>query len=148
MLIHLAFMSPVYMNMIKTGEKTIESRLYKTANRDHPAMRAGVGDIVLFKRTGGNVEAIATVDSAYQYYDIDNLHLLKDMFNHRVKASDDFWESKKDSKIATFLSLTNVQLVTIEKRHFPTSREGWIILTPPSLLVAEKALQNINYFNV
>jgi hypothetical protein len=138
---HLVILRPPYLDMILSGEKTVESRLSK---RRHPAAtRCAPGDILYLKRTGGDIEGrarVARVD-AYQDLDAAGLRALAAEWAGRVAAAapDDWYQQmKRDARHALFITLTDVERVSIPAAALPRRlpwASAWITGQPTDALV-------------
>jgi len=131
---HLAFMTHSYLKLVLAGKKTIESRFYTTM-RDHPAMTCEADEEILFKRTGGNVEAISVARKVHRYTDLtpEKMKAIEAEFNDRICASNAFWHSKRLAKQGILIELAPVVKHRIHASLVPTSREGWIVLDEAAL---------------
>jgi len=62
---HLVILRPVPLDKILAGQKTIESRFGK---HRPPAWKCEAGDFLFLKRTGGDIDAIATVERVDKFH--------------------------------------------------------------------------------
>jgi|GEM_PF-4959482 len=126
---HLAFMTPSYLKLVLDGKKTIESRFYGTM-REHSAMSCDIDHEILFKRTGGNVEAISVALKVHRYRGLTPVKMqeIEAEFNDRICANAAFWEAKRDSRQGILIELAPVIKHHIDAALLPTSREGWLVL--------------------
>ncbi len=143
-MIHLAFMHPKYLDMVISGEKTVESR-FVTTKRKHPAFSCQPGHYIAFKRTGGDVEARAGVRAVHRFYDLqpEEVDRIRSEWNDRICADDEFWDKKYNSKQAVLIELEEVVTIRIDKREFediPFNQRlgGWAILESEKSLQANK----------
>jgi hypothetical protein len=133
---HLVILRPPYLDMILSGDKTVESRL---SRRRHPATtRCLPGDVLYLKRTGGDIEGRATVAAIDAYADLDpgGLRALAEQWAGRVAATepDDWYQRlKQDARHALFLTLTDVERFHIPRqalsRNLPWA-SAWIAGQP------------------
>jgi hypothetical protein len=139
---HLVILRPPYLDMILSGEKTVESRL---SRRRHPASsRCLPGDVLYLKRTGGDVEGRAIVARVDVYADLDpaGLRVLAEQRAGRVAATeaDDWYQRiKRDARHALFLTLTGVERFHIPRQALPRSlpwASAWIVGQPEPETVA------------
>lgn len=133
-MIHLAFMHGKYLDMILSGQKTVESRFMLT-NRDHPAFKCQPGHYIAFKRSGGDAEARALAGAVHNFYDLqpEEVDRIRLDWNDCIMADDAFWEKKRNSKRAVLIELQEVLSIKIEKIAFdyiPFNQRlaGWTIL--------------------
>jgi hypothetical protein len=133
---HLVILRPPYLDMILTGNKTVESRL---SRRRHPAAtRCVPGDVLYLKRTGGDIEGRATVARLDVYADLDPAALrhLAEEWAGRVAATepDDWYQRiKHDARHALFLTLTWVERFHIPRQALPRRlpwASAWIVGQP------------------
>lgn len=143
-MIHLAFMHPKYLDMVLSGEKTIESR-FMTTNRNHPAFTCEPGDYIAFKRTGGDVEAraIASAVRRFYYLDAEKMEEIRNSFGDRIRSDDSFWDKKKNSKRAVLIELEDVVQIHISKSEFQDLSfnqrlTGWAVLETKQSLQENK----------
>jgi hypothetical protein len=124
---HLVILRPPYLDLILSGDKTVESRL---SRRRHPAAtRCLSGDVLYLKRTGGDIEGRATVAHIDVYADLDPAALrhLAAEWAGRVAATepDDWYQRiKRDARHAVFLRLTRVERFHIPRQSLPR-RLAW-----------------------
>jgi hypothetical protein len=130
--IHIAVMVEPYMSKVCSGEKFIESRL--TRVNIAPFKRAGSGDIILFKLSGGPVVAVAQVERTR--YEELGLHrspaTIAEAFASGLGYEPGYVESKSDARFASLLWLSNVRRISaipIAK----SSRHAWLTFQPTSL---------------
>lgn len=139
---HLVLLRPPYLDMLLSGEKTVESRL---SRRRHPAAsRCAVGDTLYLKRAGGDIEGRARVRQidAYEGLDPAGLRALAEIWSGRVAAvepEDWYQRMKQDARHALFFTLD-----TVERLHIPAAAlprqlpwaSAWITGQPDAALVA------------
>lgn len=138
---HLVILRPPYLDMILSGEKTVESRL---SGRRHPAAaRCALGDWLYLKRVGGDIEGRARVARIDAYADLTpaDLRVLSQEWAGRVAAvePDDWYQRlKQDARHALFFTLTTVQAYHIPaaalSRRLPWA-SAWITGQPTDELV-------------
>ena len=138
---HLVILRPPYLDMILSGEKTVESRL---SRRRHPAAtRCAPGDILYLKGTGGDIEGRATVlrIDAYEGLTREGLRALAETWAGRVAATerDDWYQRmKQDATHALFFTLGDVVRIHIPRAALPRSlpwASAWIVGQPVDHIV-------------
>jgi len=104
---HLAIMDLETIEMILSGEKTIESRFSK--NNISPFNRVAIGDVVYLKVSGGDVLATFEVAKVELFDDMSasDIRNLKAQYNDRVIAPDSYWEYKEDASYGTLIYIKN-----------------------------------------
>jgi len=138
---HLVILRPPYLDMILSGEKTVESRL---SRRRHPAAtRCHPGNLLYLKRIGGDIEGRATVAriDAYDGLDSAGLQAIAEEWAGRVAATepDDWYQRlKRDATHALFFTLERVERIHIPKAALPRSlpwASAWILGQPDAATV-------------
>ncbi len=124
--VHLAICTHKIIKHLLNGEKKIETRFSK--NKQMPYNRIEPGDFLLFKKTGGPIVGTAIAGKVVFFDDLsqEKVRHLKETYNERIMADDDFWACKMYSNFATFIYLDEVKRITpsrINKRD----RRPWVI---------------------
>jgi ASC-1-like (ASCH) protein len=125
---HLVILKKPYLDAILDGRKQIESRLTKTRR---PAFgRVFPGDTLFLKVSSGPVCATAMVTAVKNFENLTPRQIIeiKQRYNHYIKGSDEYWQSKMDSKFGFLAWLTDVkpmELVRIHKKDW----RAWVVLT-------------------
>ena len=125
---HLAILKKPYLDMILSGQKTVESRLTKT--RRAPFGHIAKGDKVFFKISSGPVCAVASVHSVRQYKNLTSKKIiqLKNQYNNLILGADSYWKEKKHSRYAVLVWLADVRdtkPIKIDKKDW----RAWIVLS-------------------
>lgn len=125
--LHLAVFVEPFLQFVLDGRKTVESRF--SIHRRPPFNCVRSGDLVLVKRSGGPVIALAEVSQVW-YYELDPeaWSFIRTRFATQLCVYDsDFWESKASSYFATLMQFGRVDRLdplTCSKRD----RRGWVVL--------------------
>ena len=127
--IHVAVMVEPYLSKIRSGEKYIESRLTK-ANIS-PFERASAGDIVLFKRSGGAITAMALVERVkFKHLKArEDASSLAERYSDGLQYEPGYVGSKSQARFATLLWLQDVRKLPptpLQKR----GRQAWVTVHP------------------
>jgi hypothetical protein len=127
--VHIAIMVEPYLSKIERGEKYIESRLTKV--NISPFERARPGDVILFKRSGGAIVAMAEVnDVHFQLLTApQTLAALVEEYADGLSYEPDYAESKAEARYASLLWLRGVQeldALPLQKR----GRQAWLTFEP------------------
>ncbi len=133
---HLAIMKKSWglTKKILTGEKTIESRWYKT--RYPPFDRIRVGDIVYFKDSGSPVTVKAEVSDVKQFSNLTPAkvrEILKEYGKRDelgIEKLDEFFDMFKDKKYCIIMFLRNlvpIKPFNVNKKGYG-SMSSWICL--------------------
>jgi len=125
--IHLAIFREPYLDFIMEGRKTIETRFSRRICA--PFRAVSRGDVVILKRSGGEIAGICLVEDAWFYrLTSEALTFIRDKFGAAICAEDDsFWEERKEAAVATLISISHVaplSKIDIPKRD----RRGWVVL--------------------
>jgi ASC-1-like (ASCH) protein len=125
---HLVILKKPYLDLILTGQKTVESRFMKA--KAPPFDRVKSGDKLFFKLSSGPVCAIATAEKVKSFENLttEKLMELKRQYNHLIKAEEKYWQAKADSRVGFLVWLKDVRRikpVRINKKDW----RSWVILT-------------------
>lgn len=128
--VHLGVFIEPFLQYILDGKKTIETRF--SVVRCAPFERVEDGDVVLLKKSGGDIVGLCQVRSATFYrLEKDSWDDIK-VFARDICAEDpEFWEQRKKASFATLMRIYNVRTIApiaIKKRD----RRGWVILQEAS----------------
>lgn len=130
---HLMIVHPLHASLIMTGQKLVEARL--SGDRQAPYDRVEPGDTVFIKSAGQNTIGKAIVQRVDQYEGLspDDIDRLEDLYNDRVHGDQSFWDSKRESRYATFITLDKVRLIhddsIVPMQLLTPSREAWRVLS-------------------
>ena len=125
---HLVILKKPYLDAIIEGRKQIESRFTRTK---HPAF-GGVlaGDKLFLKVSSGPVCGKATVEAVKNFENLTPGQIIeiKRRYNKYIKGSDEYWDSKMDSRFGFLVWLTDIkpiEPVRIRKKDW----RAWVVLT-------------------
>jgi len=144
MAVHVAILSKQYLQMILDGSKTVESRLTKTARSPYRGIQPG--QQIFFKCSSGPFMATATV-KAVQFHDnltpakITTIHR---RLNDRIGANLDYWQRKRHSRYATFITLGNVHPIAVGPTMPRSQGLAWFVINPPIIdaVITPGAIRN------
>jgi len=125
---HLVILKKPYLDAILSGRKRIESRFTKTRR---PAFgRVFPGDKLFFKISSGPVCATATVAEVKNFESLtpEKIIELKGQYNHDIGGTDEYWQSKMDSRFGYLVRLRNVKPIEPVRIHKKDWR-AWVVLT-------------------
>ncbi len=114
---HLVILKKPYLDAILDGHKQIESRFTKTRR---PAFgRVLVGDKLFLKVSSGPVCARATVTTVKNFENLTPRQIIeiKQRYNHFIKGSDEYWDSKMSSRFGFLAWLTDVKPIEPVRIH-------------------------------
>lgn len=122
--IHLAIMVEPYLSLILRGEKTIESRF--STKKGLPYNRISKGDIVVLKKSGGDIVALFETESV-QFMQIENgdFGAIRKEYEEALCLEDEFWQKKKDAKYVTLIKIGHLQVISpiaVDKKN----RQSWL----------------------
>ena len=125
--IHVAILKRPYLKLILSGDKTVESRLMRTAQPPYRAIEPG--DRIFLKASSGPFMATALAGEIEQHqslepYDIQRLRM---RHNRAVCGNDDYWELKRNSRFAVFVHLKQVEPIEAGP-IYPKSMRAWHVL--------------------
>lgn len=124
--VHLGIFTNPYLDLMLQGKKTIESRFSK--NKIAPYQKIAPKDTVFIKESGGPIVGFFTVKEVL-FFDLKQIDIrdIKEKYNERILATEDFWRQKESSNYATLLkieNLTSIKPFKIDKKGMQT----WIKL--------------------
>ena len=125
--IHVAILKRPYLKLILAGQKTVESRLTRTAQPPFGCIEPG--ERIFLKASSGPFMATAIAGKIEQHdklepYDILRLRVLHDK---AVCGDDAYWEMKRDSRFAVFVELTQVEPIEAGPKY-PKSMRAWHVV--------------------
>ncbi len=125
---HLGIFHEKYVDLIFSGNKTIESRL--SSKRIAPYHKVKSNDVVFIKPSSKPIVGYFIVKSV-KYFELSSkneLLQIKQQYNARILGSDDFWEQKQHAKYAT-LMWTEKSSRLKKPLVFPKKdRRSWMVL--------------------
>lgn len=122
--LHLGIFTEPYLTYMLDEKKTIESRFSK--NKIMPYNKISKDDIVIAKKSGGNIVAFFTIKDIL-FYDLNEVSIdkIKNKYNKYLCVGEDFWSSKKNSNYATLIFIDKI--VKLNPFHIDKKRmQTWI----------------------
>jgi len=124
--VHIAYLNEPYLSRILKGTKTMETRF--KMNRSPPFFKVNDGDLILLKRSGGDIEGYARVVVAAYF---ENLTPAKfdDMlikFGHQMQLDQKWIDKKRNSKYASLIKLADVNKFDTPIPFKQKGQESWI----------------------
>ena len=125
--IHVAILKKPYVRMILSGEKTVESRLTRTAQP--PLRDITTGERIFIKASSGPFMATAIAGRIDQHEALvpDDILKLRDRYNNAVCGNDEYWQLKKHSRFAVFIHLEQIEPIEVGP-VYPKSMRAWHVL--------------------
>ena len=127
-MIHVAILKPGYIHAILDGTKTIESRLTKTAQPPHGKIEPG--ERLFLKASGGPFMATAIAREVQSFKELTprKIDKLQKKFASAVGGAEEYWQSKREGRFATFVSLTQVEPITVGPKYKIAYMKAWYVL--------------------
>ena len=125
---HLVILKKQYLDLILSGEKTLESRFTRT--KRPPFGQVRIGDTLFLKVSSGPVCAVATAGAVKEFTELTpkQITTIKQRYNRLIKGIEQYWQGKADCKFGLLVWLKDVrpiEPVRICKRDW----RGWVVLT-------------------
>lgn len=130
MSLHVAILLPKYLTEILDGSKTVESRLMK--NSQPPLGCVKQGDRIYFKQSAGPFRATAVAANVEEYHDltVESLRGLCTKYNPKVRGEANYWQAKRESRYAVFVTLREVEPIDVGPEFRGSSWKAWFVLDP------------------
>ena len=136
---HLAIFQPNWIDLILSGQKTIESRFTKV--KCLPFGRVNVGDTVYMKESGGLVRGMFTAKAVETYENLteNDVFEIADTYSEQIFASHRFSEYVDTvicdkwytSKYATLIHIENVSAFEQPFPYHKRDRRAWVVMEKP-----------------
>jgi hypothetical protein len=124
--LHLAVFVEPFLSLLMAGKKTVESRF--SQNGCAPFDEVSPGDVVLIKRAGDGIVAIAHVSCVHHLTRQGDWTVIRAQYQQQLCATDDaFWTDISEADYASLIwfdRLTAIQSIECEKRD----RRGWVVI--------------------
>lgn len=123
---HLGIFTEPYLSYMLNGIKTIESRFSK--NKIVPYNRISKDDIVLVKKSGGDILAYFTIKDVL-FFDLENEEIatIRSKYEKDLCVNAEFWSIKENSRYATLIFIEKI--VMLEAFHInKKGMQTWMIL--------------------
>lgn len=123
---HMAIMIEPYLSWVLSGKKTIESRF--SQRRTAPYNKVKKRDIILLKKSGGDIMGVFEAGAVYYYDSLDpySISALKNQYNERICGSDEFWQSRQICKYASLIEINALFVLEPIKVKYK-NRSSWIV---------------------
>lgn len=146
--VHVAILKWPYLRQILLGQKTMESRFTKTARA--PYQQIEPGQRIYFKASGGPFQATAIADTVAFYDQLtpQQIDALRAAFNKAICGDDEYWQSKRQCRYATLITLRDVTRIAVGPKMSPSRGLAWFVLddaAKPNLfqvILTEGAIRN------
>lgn len=119
---HVAILKPRYVELIRGGRKTIESRL--TVTRRAPFGQIDVGERIYFKVSSGPFRLIAKVAHVQQHHPVtpELLDRLEQQYDRSILGGPEYWRSKRQCHYAVLIELGLVEPAPIAPSCYEKSQ--------------------------
>ncbi|MEI8061514.1 MAG: ASCH domain-containing protein [Candidatus Berkelbacteria bacterium] len=124
---HIAIFVGSAIDDILVGKKTVESRF--SQNRVLPYAQVAKDDIILLKKSGGDILGQAIVDNVLYYDNLNqkSIEVLKKEYFVAAAVGEKFWQSKKNSKFGTLIFLKKPKRFVFPLQFKKKDRRPWLI---------------------
>ncbi len=125
---HLAILKAPYLEAILSGRKRVESRF--TRSRRMGYGRIQVGDKIFLKLSCGPVCATAEAAAVKTFENLtpEDILRLKKEYNHLICGSDQYWQSKADSRFGFLVWLDKIEAIE-PVRIRKADMRAWVVLS-------------------
>ena len=112
---------------ILSGRKTIESRF--SLAKILPYGSVFKDDIILLKKTGGDIVGQVIVDNVLYYDDLTPtlVSSLKDKYQDQISADENYWARKSKSRFGTLIFLKSPKRYVLPLKFKKHDRRPWLI---------------------
>ncbi len=127
--IHLAIFNEPFLSLIIAKKKTMESRF--SVNHVSPYNKINSNDIVLIKKSGGNVDAIFTAKNIKYFRNLssDKISILNEKYGNQIgwDIDPEFLKNKSGAKYLTLMEISHLKtLAPIEVGK--KDKTGWSVI--------------------
>jgi ASC-1-like (ASCH) protein len=127
-MIHVAVLMRPYVELILSGEKTVECRLTKHARP--PFNGVEPGDRIYFKESAGPWRLTAIVEQALFEQDLTpkRIREIRRDYNDVIHGDPQYWSWKKDARFLTLIWLRDVEPIETGPGVRPLQGAAWLTL--------------------
>ena len=123
---HIAILKRKYLNLILTGQKSLECRLTRTPCPPFDCIAPG--ETVHLKESSGPVRAQAVVDHVLFFRDLtpEDIRKIYRDYDDQIRAETDFWQSRLDCQYCTLVWFRDIEKI----KPYRIQRKGmraWIV---------------------
>lgn len=110
-MIHVAVLIQPYLDLLVSGEKTIECRLTKDNRAPFEAIEPG--ERIYFKQSAGPYRAVGTAEHAAFESNLNakRIREIERDYNHAILGEPAFWQRKRTARFASLIWLTDVEAI-------------------------------------
>jgi len=124
---HIAIFVGPAIEDIFSGKKTVECRFSKS--RVLPYGQVAKDDIILLKKSGGDILGQFTVDNVLYYDNLSSksVEVLKREYDKAIAVDEKFWQEKKNNKFGTLIFLKNPKRFVFPIKFKKKDRRPWLL---------------------
>ena len=110
-MIHVAVLIQPYLDLLVSGEKTIECRLTRDNRAPYEAIEPG--ERIYFKQSAGPYRAVGTAGHAVFESNLTpkRIREIRRDYNHAIRGEAAFWKRKRNARFATLIWLEDVEAI-------------------------------------
>ena len=125
---HLAILRPFYLNLILSGEKTIECRLTRTSRPPFGVVKKG--QRIYLKQSSGPVRGVCIARKVIcrRIDGPEELAMIRQKYGEGIIAKDDFWESSDAARYCTLIFVKGVRALGEPFRISKNDMRAWVVL--------------------
>ena len=127
-MIHIAVLMRPYVELILSGEKTVECRLTKHARP--PFNGVEPGDRIYFKESAGPWRLTAIIEQALFEPDLTpkRIREIRRDYNDVIRGDAQYWQWKKDARYLTLIWLRDIEPISTGPGVRPLQGAAWLTL--------------------
>jgi ASC-1-like (ASCH) protein len=127
-MLHVAVLLKPYLDLVLSGQKTVECRLTRQAREPFDAIEPG--ERIHFKQSAGPYRAVAVAGHVLFERDLTprRVRQLRRDYNDQILGEADFWNRKLTSRFATLIWLRDVQPCDDGPAIRPLQGQAWSVL--------------------
>jgi ASC-1-like (ASCH) protein len=127
-MIHVAVLMKRFLDLVLSGEKTVECRLTRDAREPYQCIE--VGERIYFKQSGGPYRATAVAEHVVFESGLTpgRIRQLKRDYDDVLCGEPEFWRWKRNARFCTLIWLTAVEPTSSGPDLAPLQGRAWIVL--------------------
>ena len=125
---HLAILKRAYLELILSGQKTIECRLTRTPKPPFGVLQTG--QRIYLKQSSGPVRGLAKAGKVIcrRIDGPEDLNQIRQEYGGGIMAKDDFWQSNCGAEYCTLIFLEEVRALPEPFRISKSDMRAWVVL--------------------
>ncbi|HRP63066.1 MAG TPA: ASCH domain-containing protein [Phycisphaerales bacterium] len=127
-MIHVAVLLKPYLDLVLSGEKTVECRMTRQARAPFECVEPN--ERIYLKQSAGPYRAAAIADHVLCEANLTPRRIaeIKRDYNDLIRGDDAVWEAKRDSRFITLIWLRDVQAIDTGPAIRPLQGAAWLTL--------------------